>query len=93
MILVSTMKVINNNTLVKLEKQSTTFGNGLSVNNETQNRKDIISGKVVMSSDPEIKGIVYFPMYAASVITLSAGEFYIVNNNDIYLVDDRTNNI
>ena len=82
------MKVINNNTLIKLEKQSTTFGNGLSVNNETQNRKDIVTGTVVQSTDPQIHGTVYFPMYAASIITNAEGEFYIVNNEDILAVDD-----
>jgi co-chaperonin GroES (HSP10) len=83
------MRVINNNTLIKLEKQSTTLGNGLSVNNETQNRKDIVTGTVVQSTDPEIHGIAYFPMYAASIITTSEGEFYIINNADILALDDR----
>lgn len=82
------MKVINNNTLIKLEKQSTTLGNGLSINNETQNRKDIVTGTVVQSTDPEIKGEVFFPMYAASIITTSEGEFYIVNNADILAIND-----
>lgn len=83
------MRVINNNTLIKLEKQSTTLGNGLSVNNETQNRKDIVTGTVVQSTDPKIHGIAYFPMYAASIITTSEGEFYIINNADILALDDR----
>lgn len=82
------MRVLNNNTLIKLEKQSTTLGNGLSVNNETQNRKDIVTGTVVQSTDPDIKGTAYFPMYAASIITTSEGEFYIVNNADILALDD-----
>lgn len=82
------MKVINNNTLIKLEKQFTTLGNGLNINNETQNRKDIVTGTVVQSTDSNIKGIAYFPMYAASIITTSEGEFYIVNNEDILALDD-----
>ena len=86
------MKVINNNTLVKLGDQSTTLGNGLSINNENQNRKDIVTGYVVQSTDKEIKGKVWFPLYAASIITTSDGEFYIVNNQDIMAIDDRENN-
>ena len=82
------MKVINNNTLIKLEKQFTTLGNGLNINNETQNRKDIVTGTVVQSTDSNIKGIAYFPMYAASIITTAEGEFYIVNNEDILALDD-----
>ena len=82
------MKVINNNTLIKLEKQFTTLGNGLNINNETQNRKDIVTGTVVQSTNSNIKGIAYFPMYAASIITTSEGEFYIVNNEDILALDD-----
>ena len=82
------MKVINNNTLIKLEKQFTTLGNGLNVNNETQNRKDIVTGLVIQSTNPEISGTVYFPLYAASIVTTSEGEFYIVNNNDIMMVED-----
>lgn len=81
------MKVINNNTLIKLEKQFTTLGNGLNVNNETQNRKDIVCGTVVQSTDPAIKGTVYFPLYAASIVTTSEGEFYIVSNLDILMVE------
>lgn len=86
------MKVINNNTLVKLQNQSTTLGNGLNINNETQNRKDIVTGIVVQSTDDSIKGKVWFPLYAASIITTSEGEFYIVNNQDIMLLDDRAVN-
>ena len=82
------MKVINNNTLIKLEKQFTTLGNGLNINNETQNRKDIVTGTVVQSTDSNIKGVAYFPMYAASIITTAEGEFYIVNNEDILALDD-----
>ena len=82
------MRVINNNTLIKLEKQFTTLGNGLNINNETQNRKDIVTGTVVQSTNSNIKGIAYFPMYAASIITTSEGEFYIVNNEDILALDD-----
>jgi co-chaperonin GroES (HSP10) len=88
------MRVINDNLLVKLESQSTTFGNGLSVNNETQNRKDIISGKVFKTSVNEIKEgeLVWFPLYAASVVTLSEGEFYIINVDDVMIVDDANTN-
>ena len=82
------MRVINNNTLIKLEKQFTTLGNGLNINNETQNRKDIVTGTVVQSTDSNIKGTAYYPMYAASIITTAEGEFYIVNNEDILALDD-----
>lgn len=82
------MKVINNNTLVRLGEQSTILGNGLSVNNENQNRKDIVTGTVVQSTSDEIYGTVWFPLYAASIITTKDGEFYIVNNQDIMLIDD-----
>jgi hypothetical protein len=82
------MKVINNNTLVRLGEQSTILGNGLSVNNENQNRKDIVTGTVVQSTSDEIHGTVWFPLYAASIITTKDGEFYIVNNQDIMLIDD-----
>ena len=86
------MRVINNNTLVRLESQTTTLGNGLNVNTENQNRKDIVTGTVVQSTDTNIKGKVWFPLYAASMITTQDGEFYIVNNQDIMLIDDWKNN-
>ena len=83
------LKVINDNTLVKLEKQFTTLGNGLNINNETQNRKDIVSGSVVSTTNSELDGsTVYFPLYAASIVTLKDGEYYIVNNKDILLVEN-----
>lgn len=82
------MKVINNKTLVKIETQTTTLGNGLNVNTENQNRKDIVTGKVIQSTDDQIKGTVWFPLYAASIVTTSDGEFYIVDNEDIMIIDD-----
>lgn len=88
------MRILNNNILVKLEKQSTTFGNGLSVNNETQSRKDIISGRIFKTSTDIVKEgeLVWFPMYAASVVTLNEGEFYIVHVDDVIIVDDADTN-
>lgn len=86
------MRVINNNTLIKVNENTMALSNGLNVHNETQNRKDIVKGLIVQSTDPTIKGTAYFPLYAASIITTSEGEFYIVNNSDIMAIDDWTNN-
>ena len=82
------MRVINNKTLIKLERQTTTLGNGLNINTENQNRKDIVCGEVVQSTDSRIKGTIWFPLYAASIITTKDGEFYIVDNDDIMLIND-----
>jgi len=86
------MRVINNKTLIKLERQTTTLGNGLNINTENQNRKDIVCGEVVQSTDDRIMGTVWFPLYAASIITTKDGEFYIVDNDDIMLIDDWKDN-
>ena len=82
------MKVINNNTLVKLGKNTTILGNGLSINNENQNRKDIVSGSVYLSDKFEEGTTIWFPLYAASIITLTQGEFYIVNNEDVLVIEN-----
>ena len=82
------MRVVNNNVLVKLVGQTTKLGNGLSVNTENQNRKDIVTGTVYLSNNNENLGAkVWFPLYAASLITLPEGEFYIVSWDDIVLID------
>lgn len=84
------IKVTKGNVLVKPIVQATNLGNGLQINNETQSRKDIITGLVI---DGEYKdAVVYFPLYAASPLTYEGINYMILNEQDVLAVDDREDN-
>lgn len=84
------IKVTKGNVLVKPIAQATNLGNGLQINNETQSRKDIITGLVIDGG--ELKGfVVYFPLYAASPLTYEGVNYLILNEQDVLAYDPTDN--
>jgi co-chaperonin GroES (HSP10) len=77
------LAVTKKNTLVKLKSSEASLGNGLVVNTETQNRKDIVYGEVVHSHEFKLGDVIYFPLYASSKLSYMGEDYYIVNNDDI----------
>lgn len=83
--------VKNNHTLVTLANSETNLSNGLKINNETQNRKDIVSGFVVTSTvGMYYQGLkVFFPLYASSMVNYNGVNYYIIHNDDILAVEGK----
>ena len=83
------IKVTKGNVLIEPTTQATNLGNGLQINNETQSRKDVVTGIVV---DGEYKdAVVYFPLYAASPLTYNGINYLILNEQDILAYDSTDN--
>ncbi len=87
------MRVLGNYTVVELASQTTVLDNGLAINNETQSRKDIVTGTVIKTNNPDLKDgeLIYFPLYAANMVTFKGKAYYVVDNRDVLLVDDTIN--
>lgn len=84
------IKVTKGNILVKPIVGATELGNGLQINNETQSRKDIVTGLVI---DGEYKDtVVYFPLYAASTLMYEGENYLVLNVQDILAIDDPKDN-
>ena len=86
------IRVTQGKVLVKPTVQMTSLGNGLQINNETQSRKDIVTGIV---KDGKYKdSMIYFPLYAASPLTYEGNSYYIIDEQDVLAIecDDSTNN-
>lgn len=82
------LKVMQGKLLVQPRTSMTNLGNGIQINNETQSRKDIVSGTVL---DGTLKGnIIYYPLYAASPITYEGGNYFILDENDVLAYEDDT---
>jgi co-chaperonin GroES (HSP10) len=84
------VKVLNENVLVKMNETST-MDNGIQIQ-ETRGKRDIVSG-VVVNCD-EQTGItlwskIYFPYYAAISFNLKGEELWIVNVNDVIMIEDE----
>lgn len=83
------IKVTKGNVLIEPTTQATNLGNGLQINNETQSRKDVVTGRVI---DGEYKdAVVYFPLYAASPLTYNGINYLILNEQDILAYDSTDN--
>jgi co-chaperonin GroES (HSP10) len=83
------IKVTKGNVLIEPTTQATNLGNGLQINNETQSRKDVVTGRVI---DGEYKDdVVYFPLYAASPLTYNGINYLILNEQDILAYDSTDN--
>ena len=83
------IKVTKGNVLIEPTTQATNLGNGLQINNETQSRKDVVTGIVI---DGEYKdAVVYFPLYAASPLTYNGINYLILNEQDILAYDSADN--
>lgn len=86
------IRVTQGKILVEPTVQMTSLGNGLQINNETQSRKDIVTGIV---KDGKYKdSMIYFPLYAASPLTYEGNSYYIIDEQDVLAIecDDSTNN-
>lgn len=86
------LKVTKGNALIEPVTQATSLGNGLQINNETQNRKDIVTGRVIDGSEELIGAMVYFPLYATSQLTFDGVDYLVLNEQDILAYDDTENN-
>ena len=83
------IKVTKGNVLIEPTTQATNLGNGLQINNETQSRKDVVTGIVI---DGEYKdAVVYFPLYAASPLTYNGINYLILNEQDILAYESADN--
>jgi co-chaperonin GroES (HSP10) len=81
--------VTNGNILVKLN-ETATMDNGIQIQ-ETRGKRDVVSG-VVADAD-EKTGVklfqkVYFPYYAAVAIQYKGEDLWIVNYQDVIIIDD-----
>lgn len=86
------IKVTKNKILVQQLDTQTELGNGLSITNETQSRKDIVKGLVVACAEPEYEmDVVYFPLYAALPLSYDGVNYLIVDVADILAYDSKDN--
>lgn len=81
-----TIHVTEGKVLVEPVVQNTNLGNGLQINNETQSRKDIISGKV--KDGKYIGSMVYFPLYAANTLMYEGTNYLILDEKDILAIEE-----
>ena len=86
------IKVTANKILVQQLDTQTELGNGLSITNETQSRKDIVNG-LVIETGPEVGPIkdcvVYFPLYAALPLSYKGVNYLIVDMDDVLAYDSK----
>lgn len=85
------MKIFNGFVLIEIEEEKTQLGNGLAVK-ETRGKRDIVCGKVVLTSDTAtsnigiaIKDKVMFPLYASNPVIINDKEYLVVDYKDIIL--------
>lgn len=85
------IKVAEHKILVQQLDTQTELGNGLSITNETQSRKDIIKGKVIDARDLNtfIGDVVYFPLYAALPISYKGINYLIIDVDDVLAYDSE----
>ena len=83
------IKVTKGNVLIEPTTQATNLGNGLQINNETQSRKDVVTGIVIEGEYKD--AVVYFPLYAASPLTYNGINYLILNEQDILAYDSADN--
>ena len=84
------MQLFNNFILIKLEAENTQLTNGLNIK-ETRGKRDIVQGTVMQTPwgpNPETLSpadIVFFPLYAATQVTIDGSDYVVVSFNDIIL--------
>lgn len=87
------IKVNKNKILVQQMDTQTELGNGLSITNETQSRKDVIKGKVIVKNyelyDISENDVVYFPLYAALPLSYKGTNYLIVDMADVLAYDSE----
>lgn len=80
-----TIHVTDGKVLVEPVVQNTNLGNGLQINNETQSRKDIISG--IIKDGKYVGSMVYFPLYAANTLMYEGTNYLILDEKDILAIE------
>jgi len=80
------IKVTKGKVLIKQLDSQTNLGNGLSITNETQSRKDVVRGEVI-DGEYEIGTVVFFPLYASLPISYEGINYLIVDIGDILAYD------
>ena len=80
-----TIHVTEGKVLVEPVVQNTNLGNGLQINNETQSRKDIISG--IIKDGKYLGSMVYFPLYAANTLMYEGTNYLILDEKDILAIE------
>ena len=84
------IKVNKNKILIEQLQSETELGNGISINQETQSRKDVVTGLVISTSDKNYENcVVYFPLYAALPLTYQGKNYLIVDIEDILAYDSK----
>ena len=82
--------ITNKKLLIKPITEMTSLGNGLQINNETQSRKDVVTGICVDGTYKDSK--VYYPLYAAFPITYKGENYLIIDEQDILAFDNDPEN-
>lgn len=82
------LKVCNNNLLVKVSAEIEKLRNGLNVDARNSSRRKIVSGEVVLTSSKTINegDIVYFPLYAGDDISIDGIDYYIIHSDDVKII-------
>ena len=79
--------MLNDFIAVILDDDKKTLGNGLTIT-ETRGRRDIVSGYISMSENPELPcgSRVWFPLYAATIVLLEGQPYHIIKTDDLIMI-------
>lgn len=85
-------QALNKKLIVKPLEAVTKLGNGMIIQ-ETRGKKDILVGKVILSSTPDIKegDQVWYPEYSALPIALDGNEYAVIDYSDIIIKKEGGN--
>ena len=85
------LRTINNSILIEPSSKTEKLGNGLNIDARDNSRRKIINGKVAISCSELLKegDIVYFPFYAADEISIQGKDYYLLNVEDIKLIESE----
>lgn len=82
-------KAKNNNIVVQLFDETETLANGIKLQ-DTRGKRDIVAGTCLLAEEkckiPKF-ALVWFPLYSANLIKLSGETLFIVNFDDIILIE------
>jgi co-chaperonin GroES (HSP10) len=81
--------ILNKNLLIRIN-ETATMDNGIQIQ-ETRGKRDVVSG-IIIDSDPKLElnilSKVYFPFYSAIAVTYKGEDLWIVNYQDVIIIDD-----
>lgn len=82
-------KAKNNNLVVQLFDETETLANGIKLQ-DTRGKRDIVAGTCLLAEEkckiPKL-ALVWFPLYSANLIKLGGETLFIVNFDDIILIE------